>query len=216
MALETHDILISCWRWLAGLGLGATTGLVVAMVVRGPPAIRNPSLHTAGFFRALPILALVPVVSRTIGVGELAKILLIAWACFFPVLIATITSVSREIVDLELRIDVAGLSRMAKFHHYEFPRTFFGFLTGVEISLGIGWLTVVAAEYLLGSWGTGPFRGGLGNAVFQAFNNNDKKTGLLCIAIFGVLGVASSLIWKAVSRRSVKALGFDPSAIQAR
>ena len=208
MSLEFHDIVVSAWRWLCGLSFGAISGLALALLVRPSQITRDYSVHLASFFRALPILALVPVVSKFIGIGEVAKVLLISWACFFPVFISTVRASSDRIVDLELRIDAVGLGKVARFRHYELPRTLFGFLAGVEISVGIGWLTVVAAEFL-GTFATGPFRGGLGDAVFVSFNNNNYSTGFLCLALFGILGVMSSIAWRGLSLVVVRAAGFS-------
>jgi ABC-type nitrate/sulfonate/bicarbonate transport system permease component len=214
MELEFQDVLVSSWRWLAGLLIGATTALVVALVARALRGAGGAFVHGASFFRALPILALVPVFSRAIGVGETSKVLLIAWACFFPVFISTLRSETQRTPDLELRISVARFSRWDAFRHYGFPRLLFGFLGGVEISIGIGWLTVVAAEFI-GTFESGPFRGGLGSKVYNAFNNGNDEVGLACLLLFGILGIATSLIWRVAARAMIRASGFDSAALSS-
>jgi sulfonate transport system permease protein len=216
MNLEIHDVFISFLRWAVGLALGAAAGLLLSFIATLFRPVREFFLHTAGFLRALPILGLAPLVSLYFGVGEVAKVSLIAWACAFPVFVSTTGTVSKQMEDLELRMDVLRMLRASRLRHYDSPRVLFGFLNGVEISIGIGWLSVVAAEYMIGTFNTGPFRGGLGRAVFDSFNNHDEGVGMACLLIFGVLGLSTSYLWRSFSRWLVVRLGFDRASLLAK
>jgi len=212
--LEIHDVLVSIWRWTAGLIAGSLAGLCLALVASFIGLIREPLMTAAGFLRALPILALVPLIQWSLGIGEWQKVLLICWACFFPVFVSTIRSAGRRFPDLELRIRSVKMTTFQRFKHYDAPRILFGFISGVEISIGIGWLTVVAAE-TIGTFNNGAFRGGLGQAVFVAFENGNFGVGLLCLGIFGTLGSASVLLWAQASAGLVHLVGFDRKALTA-
>lgn len=206
--LEPHDVLISTFRWALGLSIGASVGLALAVLFSFIPTLGQLAKGLGGFLRALPILALVPAFQWSLGVTEEAKILLIGWATFFPVFLSTLGSVGRRLPDLELQIAVLKFSPWLRFRHYVFPRLIFGFLAGVEISVGIGWLTVVAAE-LIGTFNQGWYRGGLGHAVFVAFESGSFALGSLCLFIFGALGVTTAFAWGWVSRGIVWMLRLD-------
>ena len=212
--LEPYDVIVSTWRWLAGLIAGSTLGLIVAVVVYLLAPIREFVLSIAGFLRALPILALVPLFQWGIGIDEFPKILLITWACFFPVFVSTVRSTGRRINDLEIRMASHGMSSFAQFRHYDLPRLLFGFLAGVEVSIGIGWLTVVAAE-MIGTFNQGVFRGGLGHAVFFAFEHSNYIQGFVCLGLFGTLGWSSAVLWSRLSGKLVKLAGYDRAALAA-
>lgn len=210
--LDLSDVLVSMWRWSAGLICGSLLGFLLAVLCFWVRPLREGALLVAGFFRALPILALVPLFIILFGVGEIAKILLITWACFFPVFVSTTRSVGRRLPDIELKIQALRKSEWDVFRHYHLPRLLFGFLSGVEIAIGIGWLTVVAAE-MTGTPNFGIFRGGLGNAVQVAFDNGNIAVGLMCLAVFGILGLTTALIWARLSSAFVRAAGFDRGAL---
>jgi sulfonate transport system permease protein len=215
ISFDFHDVIVTIWRWAAGVSIGSVIALAIAILTGQFPVALAWVRGFAGFLRCLPILALVPLVAKVLGIGEHAKILLIAWACFFPVFLSTVGSIGQKIPDLELRIAVRNLPRGQVWLRYELPRMLKGFVSGVETAIGIGWLTVVAAE-TLGTLSYGPFRGGLGSAVFVAFANSDYKLGLTCLAVFGVLGFFTSLLWRPLARGVVRILGFDRAMLEAQ
>lgn len=215
IAFDIHDLLVSTWRWFAGISIGSLLAIAAAMLLGRFAKAMSLVRMLAAFLRSLPILALVPLVAKTAGIGEHAKILLISWACFFPVFLSTVGSMSQRIPDLELRIGVQKLPPMQVWLRYRLPRLLIGFVSGVEIAVGIGWLTVVAAE-TLGTLSYGPFRGGLGNAVFVAFANSNYTLGLTCLAMFGLLGMATSLLWRMLAQSIVRVLGFDRAMLAAQ
>lgn len=209
MEIDLHDVIISTWRWMAGLVIGSMVALLVTLVVRRMGRLRDPAVLAISFFRSLPILALVPLFAQVLGIEEASKISLIAWACFFPVLISTLRSESEGLLDLELKISATNLSPRSRFRHYDLPRILFGFVAGVEISIGIGWLTVVAAE-MIATYESGLFRGGLGKRVFDLFQNGNLEAGLYHLMVFGILGLGTSYLWRRLSIRLISRMGFEP------
>ncbi len=78
-------IAISVQRVFLGFAIGAVTGLAVAAVVgltRAGDALLSPTLAA---IRAVPSLALVPLLLLWMGIGEESKVTLIAIGAFFPV-----------------------------------------------------------------------------------------------------------------------------------
>jgi ABC-type nitrate/sulfonate/bicarbonate transport system permease component len=74
-----------------------------------------------------------------------------------------------------------------------------GWLKGVEVAIGIGWVAVVAAEWV-GTFSEGFWAGGLGYRVVMAHDANNRPGMLICIALFGVLGMLSSGAWRKLTR----------------
>jgi sulfonate transport system permease protein len=215
MSIELHDLLVTSVRWLAGLTLGAFFGALFGAFGAAVSRLRLPLLHSAGFLRALPILGLAPLLSIYLGIGEISKVALIAWAAAFPIFISTVRSVSRRIPDLELRLMAARMPLKRRLRHYELPRLIGGFLNGVEVAIGIAWLSVVAAEYMIGTFTEGPLRGGLGVRVFEAFSNHDELTGVATLLILGALGAGTSMAWPFVARAIMHRMGIDREAVGA-
>jgi NitT/TauT family transport system permease protein len=93
---------------------------------------------------------------------------------------------------------------------YVIPKVIGGIILGINVSIGIGWLCVVAAE-LIGTYSQGFWSGGLGYKLYIAHNNNDWYMVLTSLALFGILGIFSSTLWKLfVSSLFTAKGGFNP------
>ncbi len=206
MQPHLHDVVVTALRWISGLSVAIAAGLLVSFVV----AFRRPRIATArrddqamvaviDFLRSLPIIALVPVV-QLVGVQEGYKIALIAWAAAFPILISTRQALRLPMIDLELTILGSGLSPWFVFWRYALPKALLGVVAGVEVSIGVAWIAVVAAEWL-GNYTVGFWSGGLGVRIVAAHDANSWPGVIACLVAFGVLGTGSSVIWRAAIRR---------------
>lgn len=213
----TQDVALTILRWGGGLGVGSLLGLVIALlearIASGTPqeAGRRAGWLAAllDFFRALPIIALVPVV-QMLGVDEIWKIGLIVWAVMFPVWIAVRQARARQMIDTELTLMASGLTPAAMLRTYRIPKAFGGLLRGVEISIGVAWLSVVAAEWV-GTYSKGFWSGGLGYKIVKAHEANNWRAMLVCLALFGILGTITTWVWRRLLYRSGRlSSGFDP------
>ena len=201
---STSDVLLSLLRWTLGLIAGTFAGLCIAVLERG--LIRLTTAWSAtqflarlwtgvlDFLRALPIVALIPVV-QMIGINESFKIALIAWAVMFPVWLSVRQALVRNIIDTEISLHASGLSGVEVFRVYSLPKAIGGLLRGVEISIGIAWLSVVAAEWI-GTYTRGFWSGGLGYRVQQAHDANSWPGMIGCLVCFGLLGLATAWVWR--------------------
>ena len=109
------------------------------------------------FYWPIPPLAYLPLVIIWLGIGETAKISIIALAMFAPLVIsaqAGVRSVSIGRVQAALSL---GASRRQLFFHVVLPGAFAlpEILTGVRIAIGAGWSTLVAAELVAATRGLG-------------------------------------------------------------
>jgi len=208
MGLEVHDILISLFRWSCGVAVGGMLGFTFALACYYGRWISQPATTLFAFLRALPILALVPLLLKLVGANEWAKVVLIAWACFFPVFLSVHEAVRQPVRDMEDRLDVNRVDGWRRFLHYDLPRLIQGFDAGMTVSMGIGWLTVVAAEFS-NSDNFGWNRGGLGQCVYHCFENANYLCGYTGLVAFGVLGLSSNVLWRIGRHRIARRLGYD-------
>lgn len=204
-----HDVLITVLRWLAGISVATLVGFLASTAGArwrptstpfGQPQASPAALSLVDFLRSLPVIALVPLV-QLMGVDEGYKIGLIAWAATFPILIAVRQALSRPMVDAELMISGAGLGAWQTFRLYALPKALTGLIAGVEVSIGVAWIAVVAAEWL-GNYSAGFWSGGLGVRVVAAHDANSWAGVLACLGVFGLLGTGSSFLWRTVAARS--------------
>lgn len=199
MILDTtiafSDVYLSALRWLIGLALGVVTGSILSFMSYQLGRLSSQLSILLDFLRAIPIIGLVPVIQITIGYGEIGKFLLIAWATAFPVWISIDSALKRKSCELEMVLSCYELSSFEYFKHYIFPRLLAGFVNGIKVSIGIGWLSVVAAE-LIGIYQDGFWAGGLGYLIMDANNLNNWHDVLLGLVIFGLMGMITAKAWE--------------------
>jgi len=154
-ATLAQHLVASLWRvfsaLIAALLIGVPVGLAIGLSTVGR-GILDPIVE---FLRPIPPLAYLPLVVIWAGIGETAKILVIALAMIPPIVIATSTGARGVAID---RLNVAralGATRAQLVRFVILPASLPSILTGTRIALGAGWSTLVAAELVAATRGVG-------------------------------------------------------------
>jgi len=114
--------------------------------------VLNPPLEV---FRNTAALALLPAFTLILGIGETSKIAIFTYACFFPILLSTITGVATVDPQLLKSARVLGLSPVATFRKVVFPAAVPTIFTGIRISGAAAILVLIAAELIGATAGLG-------------------------------------------------------------
>jgi sulfonate transport system permease protein len=143
------------WRVAAGFALGVAAGTLLGALT-GYSLVANRVLDpTLQALRAIPSIAWVPLFILWLGIFEASKVALIAVGVFFPVylgLMGAILSVDRKIVEVGR---VFRLSGPAMVRRILLPAVLPAYVTSLRAGLGLGWMFVVAAEFMGASVGLG-------------------------------------------------------------
>lgn len=105
--------------------------------------------------RNIPSLAWVPLFILWLGIFEASKIALVAVGVFFPVylnLMSGIQSVDRKLVEVGRMYRLEGLALVRRVL---VPATLPSYFVGLRAGLGLGWMFVLAAEFMGASEGLG-------------------------------------------------------------
>jgi sulfonate transport system permease protein len=132
---------------IAGIALGAASG--VSEITR---RLIDPLLQA---LRAIPSIAWVPLFILWFGIFETSKVVLIAVGVFFPVYLGVtgaILSVDRKIIEVGR---VFRLSRLQLVRRVLLPAVTPATVIALRSGLGLGWMFVVAAEFMGASEGLG-------------------------------------------------------------
>ena len=90
-----------------------------------------------------------------LGIGETSKIAIVLFACFFPILLNTISRVASVDPQLLRTARVLGLSPVATFRKVVFPAAVPTIFTGIRISGAAAILVLIAAEMIGATAGLG-------------------------------------------------------------
>jgi sulfonate transport system permease protein len=143
------------WRVVVGFAIGAAGGIAVGALTGASATARrllDPTLHA---LRAIPSLAWVPLFILWLGIFEASKVALIAVGVFFPVYLGVadaILSVDRKLVEVGR---VFRLSRGQLARRILVPAVLPETISALRSGLGLGFMFVVAAEFMGASEGLG-------------------------------------------------------------
>ncbi len=189
-----HDLGVSLLRAAIGFAIGGTIAFVLGTLVgfsRIAEALIDRSVQ---MFRAIPFLALLPLVIVWFGVGEAEKIFLVSLGVAFPIYINTtlgIRQVDPRLIELGR---VQGLNHLQLIRRVILPGALPSILTGVRYSLATAWLALVVAE-TIGA------QSGLGFLAMDAREFLRTDVIILTIVIYALIGVAADSIAKLLERR---------------
>jgi len=143
--LHLHAVY-SLFRVSLGFAVALSLALPLGFLAGWSPKIHRALNPIVNLIRPIPPLAWIPVAVIWFGIGLKSSSFLIALGIFFPVLLNTISGV-REVNPVYL--DAARTLGAGEFHLISkvlIPSALPMVLTGIRIGLGVGWMTLVAAE----------------------------------------------------------------------
>jgi sulfonate transport system permease protein len=152
--LQEHA-LATLWRVAWGFVFGVLAGTVVGAIAGYSTLSYRLLDPTLQGLRAVPSIAWVPLFILWFGIFEASKIILIAAGVFFPVylgVMGAILSVDRKIVEVGR---VYRLSGPAMVRRILLPAVMPAYVLSLRAGLGLGWMFVLAAEFLGASTGLG-------------------------------------------------------------
>ena len=139
----------------SGFFLGVISGTIIGALAgasRRSREIFDPSLQG---LRSVPSIAWVPLFILWLGIFEESKVALIAVGCFFPIylgVLAAIQSVDRKTVEVGR---IFRLSTPQLVRRILLPAILPAYVVALRQGLGLGWMFVVAAEFMGASEGLG-------------------------------------------------------------
>jgi sulfonate transport system permease protein len=190
--LWTH-VSATMGRVLAGFAMGAIAGTVIGALTGASDLARRVLDPTLQALRAVPSIAWVPLFILWLGIFEASKLALIALGVFFPVYLGvagSIMSVDRKLVEVGR---VFRLSRLALAWRVLLPAVLPDWVISLRSGLGLGFMFVVAAEFMGASEG-------LGYLLVDGQQLGKPDQILAAIIAFALLGKLSDSVLLAATR----------------
>lgn len=190
------DILMSTQRVTIGVALGIALAVPVGFLLGWYRDVRRFLDPLLNFFRALPPIALIPLVIVYFGIGEPAKIVILFYASFFAGVIVMYEGIA-QISPIYVRVArTLGATDSEIFRRVIVPLTVPHMLTALRVALGVAWATLVASELIAAQQGLGAL---IQNAS-SFFQLDIIYVGIICI---GLIALAMDLVLRAITRRLV-------------
>ena len=178
--------LYSLQRVAIGFGLALCAAIPLGIVFGWSRTLREMLNPVIEMLRPIPPLAWIPLAILWFGIGLRSAAFIIFLGCFFPILLSTMSGVLSVDPVLINAARTLGATRRQIFFHVLLPGATPSIYTGLRIGLGIGWMTLVAAEF------TGVKSGyGLGYMIMTA---RDIQRSDLVIAGMAVIGCTGFIL----------------------
>lgn len=142
-------------RVAIGFGTGVAAGTLVGAVTGYSVFLSRLLDPTLQALRAIPSIAWVPLFILWLGIFEASKVTLIAVGVFFPVylgVMGAVASVDRKIVEVGRVFRLSGPQMVRRIL---LPAVLPSYVIALRSGLGLGWMFVVAAEFMGASQGLG-------------------------------------------------------------
>ncbi|NGN67966.1 ABC transporter permease, partial [Streptomyces sp. A7024] len=190
------NLATSAQRAALGLVFGTAAGLVLAVVsglsrigegvIDGPVQIK----------RAIPSLALIPLLILWFGIGETMKVITIALGVLIPVYIHThngLRTIDGRYAELA---ETVRLTRTGFVRHVVLPGALPGFLLGMRFAVTNAWLALVVVEQVNAT-------SGIGYMMELARQYGQTDVIIVGLVVYGLLGLLSDAAVRLVQRRTL-------------
>ncbi|MFE6761523.1 ABC transporter permease [Streptomyces sp. NPDC057689] len=188
------NVLISLQRAGLGLFFGVSAGVLLAVaaglsrtgeyLLDGPLQIK----------RAIPSLAMLPLLILWLGIGEQMKVTVIALGVAVNMYIntyASLTGIDSRYVELAEGLD---LSRAQFIRKVVVPGSLPGFFVGLRLGVTASWLGLIVVEQINAT-------SGIGYMMFQAQQYAQSDVIIVGLVAYGIFGFASDAAVRAVERK---------------
>jgi len=183
------DVVPSLLRLSAGYAIAVVVAVAVGIPLGLNAAARRAASPIVEFLRAIPPPALLPLAIVVVGVGNLMKVLIIAFVCLWPVLLNTIDGIRGIDPTLNETARIYGVPRRATL-----PAAAPQIFAGMRTSLSLAVIMMVISEMVASTNGIGFF-------VLQSqrsFAIPEMWSGIL---LLGILGYVLNVLFVLVERR---------------
>lgn len=149
------DTYASLLRLFAGVGAATLAALCFGIAIGFIPRVRAFLLPFVTVVCVIPPLALLPILFIALGLGETAKITLIAVGVA-PVMVRDIANRVMELpIELVAKAQTLGGNSWTMILRLVVPQTMPRLITCVRLALGPAWLFLIAAEAIASTEGLG-------------------------------------------------------------
>jgi NitT/TauT family transport system permease protein len=187
----TRDTLVSAF---AGLAIGGAIGLLLGIALGMIPVLDRMMEVTVEAIRPIPSVALLPIALIAMGFGYRMEIVIVAFACVWPLLIftrAAVGGIEPRLIEVAKALRLSTDARVTKIIiPAALPRIFIAF----RLAAGIALIVAVTVEIAINPLG-------LGAAIMTAQQALRPDLMLAYLVWIGAIGYALNILLVVAQRR---------------
>lgn len=194
-----RDMLISLWSStrvaVIGLLISIGIGFTVAIAMSQTPLIERALFPYMVALQAIPILALVPLISFWAGFGQASRVIVCVLISLFPIIVNTLFGLQSAKAGAHDLFTLHKASRWVRLRKLMFPAALPAIFAGLRISAGLSVVGAIVGDFFFA-------RGevGIGQLIRQYSNELAGAELFAAIILSSALGVAVFLIFGWMSK----------------
>ena len=178
---------------IVGVGLGIAIGTAVGLS-RAARSVLDPYLQ---FMRAIPQVAIIPIIIGAFGITAIPKIWAIAFACIWPVLLNTVDGIRAIDPGVRDMVKSYRVSTSRSLFKVMIPAALPQIMSGTRISLSVAVVVMVVSEIYGSTEGLGYFI----NYTKGLFQMEDTWMATLVV---GLIGYLLSIIFLVIEKYALR------------
>ena len=179
------NIYVSCQRILIAFSIATSVGVPLGLFMGWSKTFRDYTFPILETLRPIPILAWVPLAIIMFSGFETPIIFLATLASLFVTTLNTLLGVDSIDESYFRAAGCLGSKPRHVFWHVVLPGAMPFIFTGLQISVGVAWFSLVAAEMISGDFG-------LGYMIMDSYMQNKYVTMVMAMITLGFVGWLTS------------------------
>jgi ABC-type nitrate/sulfonate/bicarbonate transport system permease component len=192
-----RHIAASLSRVVEGFLVAAVLGIGIGTIVGRSRTLEQLLEPPLELMRPIPPLAFLPVLVLWFGIGEMSKVVFIAYAAFFPIFTTTCEGIKYVDILLIRAAQTLGASEREIFRHVVLPAAMPSIITGLRVGFAQCLFVIVAAEFLAAD-------SGLGYLINDSRSFFLMSHMLLGAAVIGLIGFLFNSLLRRIEARILR------------
>jgi NitT/TauT family transport system permease protein len=188
------DIAYSVGRVMIAFSLATVLGVSLGLMMGWNRIFYDFTFPLVEIFRPMPPLSWIPLAVLILPGVEVSVVFVTFIAAFFATVLNTLLGVFSIDKNYFLRARCLGSKPIHIFTNVVVPGAMPFIFTGLQIAMGIAWLSLVAGEIIAG-------QRGLGYAIYEGYSLFQNEQVIYYMLTLGILGYISSAGIRAAGRR---------------
>jgi NitT/TauT family transport system permease protein len=209
-----HEMLNGLWSStkvaLIGLIISIVLGVTVAVLMSQARSIERAVFPFMVMLQAIPILAIVPLISFWWGTGQESRIIVCVIISLFPIIVNTLFGLQSAEKGMHDLFTLEHASRWTRLTKLMFPAALPAMFAGLRISAGLSVIGAIVGDFFFGQG-----EAGIGQLLRKYASRLQGEQLLAAVIISSALGVTVFLFFGFLQNRAIgkwHSAGGDRSA----
>jgi NitT/TauT family transport system permease protein len=193
---------------LIGLTISIVLGVTIAILMSQTIVIERATFPFLVMLQAVPILALVPLISFWFGTGENARVIVCVIIALFPIIVNTLFGLQSADQGMHDLFTLQHASRRTRLRKLMLPAALPAIFAGLRISAGLCVIGAIVGDFFFGRG-----KPGLGQLLKRYANRLEGEQLIATVFVACGLGVAVFLFFGWVQKRVI-GRWYEPGGMQ--